>query len=337
MLVPASARTHTRAQVCHNELGDFHAERGDFAAALKSYVRARDYCTTGRHMLGLCVNVVRVSVLSGNYTHVLQYVAKAEQTPEADDPAALARLQACAGLALLEAGNFKAAARKLAECAAAAAADTAGFAELLLPRELALCGGLCALASLDRAELKQRVIDSHPFRALLDAVPLLGECAHAFHAASYAKCLRALEALRPELQLEPHLRPHVDALCALVRSRALVNYFAPYNAIDLRRMADAFGLALPALEAELVALITAGSIAGRIDSATKVLHAHRADARLATFRCARQMGDEYAHECKVTSRARAVSRPLRAPRRGLPARLWRRVHARPPARAPSPR
>lgn len=30
----------------HNELGDFHNERGEFNTALKCYVRTRDYCTT---------------------------------------------------------------------------------------------------------------------------------------------------------------------------------------------------------------------------------------------------------------------------------------------------
>ena len=46
----------------HNDLGDFHSERGDFAAALKCYVRTRDYCTTSKHIITMCLNVIRVSV-----------------------------------------------------------------------------------------------------------------------------------------------------------------------------------------------------------------------------------------------------------------------------------
>ena len=38
----------------HNDLGDFHSERGDFAAALKCYVRTRDYCTTSKHIITMC-------------------------------------------------------------------------------------------------------------------------------------------------------------------------------------------------------------------------------------------------------------------------------------------
>lgn len=50
--------------------------------AFKSYVRTRDYCTTGKHVIQMCLNVIRVSIELGNYVHVNNYISKAEQTPE---------------------------------------------------------------------------------------------------------------------------------------------------------------------------------------------------------------------------------------------------------------
>jgi COP9 signalosome complex subunit 1 len=50
--------------------------------ALKCYVRARDYCTSSRHILSLCLSVIRTSVEMGNYLHVANYVSKAETTPD---------------------------------------------------------------------------------------------------------------------------------------------------------------------------------------------------------------------------------------------------------------
>lgn len=50
--------------------------------AFKSYVRTRDYCTTSRHLLTMCLNVIRVAIEMGNYAHVNNYVQKAEQTPD---------------------------------------------------------------------------------------------------------------------------------------------------------------------------------------------------------------------------------------------------------------
>ena len=46
----------------HDDLGDHFLDSGDLANALKCYSRARDYCTSGRHVVSMCVNVIKVSV-----------------------------------------------------------------------------------------------------------------------------------------------------------------------------------------------------------------------------------------------------------------------------------
>ena len=55
---------------------------GDLANALKCYSRARDYCTSGRHVMSMCINVIKVSVYLQNWSHVISYVNKALATPE---------------------------------------------------------------------------------------------------------------------------------------------------------------------------------------------------------------------------------------------------------------
>ena len=54
----------------HADLGDFTATAATREAAFKCYVRTRDYCTTPRHVVQMCLNVVRVGVESENYAHV---------------------------------------------------------------------------------------------------------------------------------------------------------------------------------------------------------------------------------------------------------------------------
>ena len=70
----------------HNDLGDFFYQRGDLQNAFKSYVRTRDYCTTPRHIVAMCLNVIRVSVESENFAHVQNYVQKALQVPDINEP-----------------------------------------------------------------------------------------------------------------------------------------------------------------------------------------------------------------------------------------------------------
>jgi COP9 signalosome complex subunit 1 len=49
--------------------------------AFKAYVRTRDYCTSPKHIMTMCLNAVRVAVEMNNFMHVTNYVNKAEQTP----------------------------------------------------------------------------------------------------------------------------------------------------------------------------------------------------------------------------------------------------------------
>ena len=66
----------------HDDLGDHYLSCGDLSNALKCYSRARDYCTSGKHVVNMCLNVIKVSIYLQNWSHVQSYVAKAEGTPE---------------------------------------------------------------------------------------------------------------------------------------------------------------------------------------------------------------------------------------------------------------
>ena len=152
-------------RVGHNDLGDFHRARGDFQSAFKCYSRARDYCTTPRHVVQMCVNIVRVGVESENFAHVASYAARAEHAaggggggaaaivhppsagassssplaatpphpgqqqqphPSALDASVAASLACASGLAALESRQYATAARKFSSLGAASALDLGG-------------------------------------------------------------------------------------------------------------------------------------------------------------------------------------------------------------------
>lgn len=68
----------------------------------------------------------------------------------------LTRLKCAAGLAELATGKYKPAAKYFLQ----ANLDHCDFPELLSPSNVAMYGGLCALATFDRAELQKNVIFS---------------------------------------------------------------------------------------------------------------------------------------------------------------------------------
>ena len=123
----------------HDDLGDHYLDAGDFYNALRCYVRARDYCVSPQHLIKLCLNVIKTSMLSENWTNVLSYVSRAEQALESLEsskrttevavlmpmdsstknsvdgsvPVIVSRLRAYAGIAELAGKRYKLAARSL--------------------------------------------------------------------------------------------------------------------------------------------------------------------------------------------------------------------------------
>lgn len=97
----------------YNDLGDFFYAHGMLSESFKSYVRTRDYCTTSKHIVQMCMNVILVSIELGQFSHVTNYVSKAESNSEPLPPVTQAKLKCASGLAFLETKKYKLAARKV--------------------------------------------------------------------------------------------------------------------------------------------------------------------------------------------------------------------------------
>uniref|UniRef100_A0A915I1P4 26S proteasome regulatory subunit Rpn7 N-terminal domain-containing protein n=1 Tax=Romanomermis culicivorax TaxID=13658 RepID=A0A915I1P4_ROMCU len=65
-----------------DDLGEHYLDMGDVINALKCFSRARDYCTTNKHIIQMCFNVIKVSAYASNWALVTTYVNRAEATPE---------------------------------------------------------------------------------------------------------------------------------------------------------------------------------------------------------------------------------------------------------------
>ncbi|XP_042511675.1 COP9 signalosome complex subunit 1-like, partial [Macadamia integrifolia] len=173
------------------------------------------------------------------------------------------------------------------------------YTEVIAPQDVATYGGLCALASFDRTELKNKVIDNVSFRNFLELVPEVRELVNDFYSSRYASCLEYLENLKANLLLDIHLYDHVETLYNQIRHKALIQYTHPFVSVDLHMMASAFKTSVAGLEKELEALITDNQIQARIDSHNKILYARHADQRYATFQRVLQTGSEFDRDVKA--------------------------------------
>ncbi|KAF6269325.1 G protein pathway suppressor 1 [Rhinolophus ferrumequinum] len=313
---PGDGQAHTHSPAHrrgHDDLGDHYLDCGDLSNALKCYSRARDYCTSAKHVINMCLNVIKVSVYLQNWSHVLSYVSKAESTPEiaeqrgerdSQTQAILTKLKCAAGLAELAARKYK----QAAKCFLLASFDHCDFPELLSPSNVAVYGGLCALATFDRQELQRNVISSSSFKLFLELEPQVRDIIFKFYESKYASCLKMLDEMKDNLLLDMYLAPHVRTLYTQIRNRALIQYFSPYVSADMRKMATAFNTTVAALEDELTQLILEGLINARIDSHSKILYARDVDQRSTTFEKSLLMGKEFQRRAKAMILRAAVLR-----------------------------
>lgn len=285
-----------------DDLGNHYLLCGDLAMALKSYSRARDYCTSGKHVVSMCMNVIKVSIYLQNWAHVLSYVSKAEGNPDYEpapksnqDPGIASALKCAAGLADLATKKYKTAAKHFL----AVNFDYCQYPEMLSANNVTMYGGLCALATFDRQELQKLVIHSSSFKLFLEMEPQLRDIIFKFYESKYASCLRLLDEIRDNLLLDMYIAPHVQTLYTQIRNRALIQYFSPYLSADMHKMAAAFNRTVPALENELMQLILEGQIQARIDSHNKILYAKDADQRSSTFEKAINIGKEYQRRSRM--------------------------------------
>ncbi|KAL9270775.1 COP9 signalosome complex subunit 1-like protein [Drosera capensis] len=255
----------------YNDFGEFYYAHGLLGDAFKSFIRARDYCTTAKHIIHMCLNAILVSIEMGQFTHVANYVAKAETTSEALEPVTAAKLKCAAGLANLETKKYKLAARKFLDVG----------------------------PELGNNYSENKVIGNVNFRNFLELVPEMRELVNDFYSSRYASCLGYLEKLKANLLLDIHLYDHVETLYNDIRHKALIQYTIPFVSVELHMMANAFKTDVAGLEKELEALITNDQIQARIDSHNKILYARHADQRNTTFQRVLQTGGEFDRDVRA--------------------------------------
>jgi COP9 signalosome complex subunit 1 len=126
----------------------------------------------------------------------MTFVVKAESSPEVaqDKDLTKAKLKASSGLAHLDLSKYSAAARDFLSIGEELVGHQYG--DVLSANDIAVYGGLCALASFSRAELKRLVLDNVGFRQYLELEPHIRDLIQGFYNSNYAQCLDIMEKWR---------------------------------------------------------------------------------------------------------------------------------------------
>jgi len=273
----------------NEDLGNHYYDTGDLVSAAKAYSRMRDYCTTPTHIASMLFKLIKVSIEREDWMNVQSNVHRLRNIsarPE-DQARNQPKIMAAMGLALMHARSYVEAANSFLSTDFSLA-DT--FNAVMTPNDVAVYGGLCALASMDRNELQRRVLDNSSFRNFLELEPHIRRAIGFFCNSKFRPCLDILEAYRADYLLDIHLQRHVSELYSRIRTKSIEQYLVPFSRVTLDSMAKIFAPGVLGGEAqptgskspfvqELIELIRAGILDARIDLEKGVLVSNQTDLR----------------------------------------------------------
>lgn len=271
--------------------GDLSYKMGNIKDAQKYYNKNKDYSNTAQQIIETYIDLIKTYFEQSDDLNVKTYITKIEsKTSELKKNVQLRNTIKCySGLCYVRQRNYKSAARIFTEMDIELNELNP---EIITPNDIAIYGGLCALISFNREELRNKVIENTKFKTYLELEPQILDLINAYYNSKYINMLEILDNIKPNLLLDIHLKSTVEDIYKIINERAIVQYFSPFQTVDMNKMAKSFNMTVQELQEKLVKLIASNDIKARIDSHNKILYAKRADQRNNLFRNTLKMGEE---------------------------------------------
>lgn len=234
------------------------------------------------------MHVAQLSLQTTSVQNVLSYVDKAERLKVAT-PSVKYQLKCYESLAHLAKKNFKKAATGFVNLEYSHYQSIKG---LITKEDIAIYGGITALAEFSRAELKALLWNTN-FKLYLEEAPDIQALLQYFYNSKYKELLNLLKKMEDRLRVDMYMSKSVDDLCQMIRKKSIIQYFTPYEVVDLETMAETFVTDVPSLEKEISKMVIDQSLSARIDSHNKKLIACEEDSRSNTFELALDVSEKF--------------------------------------------
>ncbi|KAF2656711.1 PCI-domain-containing protein [Lophiostoma macrostomum CBS 122681] len=292
----------------NEDLGHFYYATGNYVEAHKAYYRMREHCTSSKHLADMTLRMVYVNIAQKAWLGVQSHLVKvdAAQLKGEDKTKLEPIISACSGLAHLCTNSFRDAATSFIWTSPLfltlePAAGITWQREILSGNDIAVYGGLCALASMDRSELQQKILANSDFRNFLELEPQIRRAITLFCNSKYSACLEVLEGYRTDYLLDVYLSRVLSAIYSKIRTKSIVQYFIPFSCVTLDEMATKFQLTgeYASIEDELEDMINNGVLDARIDLVDRLLISPPTNPRYNVHAEALTMAEKYDHTLRL--------------------------------------
>jgi COP9 signalosome complex subunit 1 len=290
----------------NEDLGHFYYDTGDYGNAHKAYMKMREHCTSNKHLADMTLRLVSTSITQKSWLSVQSNLAKVDAAQlKGDEKTKLEPIvSSSTGLAQMAIGNFREAATSFLNTSPLylSAEPSAGISwqkDVISCNDVAVYGGLCALASMDRSDLQDKVLGNSEFRNFLELEPHIRRAINLFCNSKYSACLEVLEGYRNDYLLDIYLSSVLNTIYGRIRTKSIVQYFIPFSCVTLDEMASKFPTPGFRIENELEEMINNGTLDARIDLVERLLISPPNNPRHNVHADALAMAEKYDHSLRL--------------------------------------
>ncbi|KAL4725564.1 hypothetical protein ACLX1H_007713 [Fusarium chlamydosporum] len=281
----------------NEDLGQHFEKTGDLDAAAEAYNRMRQDVTTTKHIIDCGIHLVNVYIARRDWTMVLNNLGKIIGVQTGDEERTYQPYtKLVSGIALLGLKHYKDAANNFLQVDFTL--PPAQYNHIASPNDIAVYGGLLALATMERNELQTQVLENQSFRSFLENESHIRKAISLFVNGRYSNCLAILESVRNDYLLDIYLQRHVSTLYSQIRNKCIIQYFIPFSCVTLESLNKAFAPEGESVESELVSMIRDGTLKARLDAKNQLLIAVQPNPRLEMQKHALEVTSQYEQEAK---------------------------------------
>jgi len=162
---------------------------------------------------------------------------------------------------------------------------------------------ILASVSLSRKKIKENVILNSEVLSVIDKMPTLKVFLNSLYDCKYHDFIVSLADITDKLVAErPFMAKHVNYYCREMRIRAYSQFLKSYKSVQLRSMADTYGVTEAFLDAELSRFISNGRISCKIDKVQGIIETTRPDEKTAFYNNCIKQGDQLLNRIQKLSR-----------------------------------
>lgn len=277
---------------------EFLCRIGDKEGAVSAFRKTYEKTVSLGHRLDIIFHNIRIGLFFLDHDLITRNIEKAKTLiEEGGDWDRRNRLKVYQGVYSVAIRDFKAAAQFFLDTV-----STFTSYELMDYTTFVRYTVYVSLISLPRNELRDKIIKGAEIQEVLHQLPDVKEYLDSFYNCQYAEFFKNLTKVEKYLREDYMANPHYRFFVREMRILAYTQLLESYRSLTLPYMAEAFGVTVDYIDAELSRFIAAGRLHCKIDRVGRIVETNRPDSKNYQYQATIKQGDLLLNRIQKLSR-----------------------------------